>query len=64
MKAKLMHKLIHLFETKLLLTGGSFIVLNLANFNIILKIVGSIIFIAYLIRKWYLMEKTHDTNDK
>lgn len=49
----------HLIDLKMSLAGIVFLAISFSGFELSLKIIGSIFFIGYTVRRWYLMEKNH-----
>ena len=54
-----MNNVHHLIDLKMSLAGLAFLAISFSGFEISLKIIGSIFFIGYTVRRWYLMEKNH-----
>ncbi|MGH2666054.1 hypothetical protein [Flavobacterium sp.] len=52
-----MHNLFHLIDLKLSIFGALFLLINVSGMEISLKIIGSVLFIGYTARRWYLMER-------
>lgn len=64
-----MHNIFHHFiEFKLAIAGILFFIVTSGNLEIGLKIFGAVVYVGYLARRWYLMEKNknkhNDTNSK
>lgn len=49
----------HLIDLKMSLAGIVFLAISVSGVEISLKIIGSIFFIGYTVRRWYLMERNH-----
>lgn len=52
-----MNNMHHLLDLKISIAGVLFIALNFSGLDIGLRIIGSIVFIGYNIRRWHIMEK-------
>lgn len=61
-----MHNLFHLLDLKMSFAGCLFLLVSFSGLETGLKIFGSVIFIGYTVRRWYLLEKNHKegNNDK
>ena len=46
----------HFVDLKIAAAGALVMAVNLTGFDVSLKILGSLIFIGYTIRRWYIME--------
>ncbi len=57
-----MNNFYHLLDLKLSIAGVLFLAVSLSQFDVGLKILGTLIFIGYNIRRWYLMEKNINKN--
>jgi len=57
-----MNNFFHLLDLKLSIAGLVYLVVSISEFDISLKILGSILFIGFNIRRWYLMEKNNNKN--
>lgn len=53
----------NLFDLKTTIMGFIFFVFTSLNIEIALKIIGSILFIGYTIRRWWLLEKHNKNNN-
>ncbi|GAB3708545.1 hypothetical protein GCM10028861_00280 [Flavobacterium koreense] len=56
---KPMNNLFHLLDLKLSIAGLAFLAVSVSSLDVSLKILGSILFIGFNIRRWYIMEKNH-----
>lgn len=52
----------NIIDLKMSLVGLTLWVFTSLDIEILFKIIGSILFIAYTLRRWFLMEK-HNKND-
>jgi arginine exporter protein ArgO len=52
-----------LIDFKLSILGVSYLILSSLNVEFALKIIGSVFFIGYTLRRWYLMEKDNKNNN-
>tara|TARA_R110000868_G_scaffold234980_1_gene488678 strand:+ start:844 stop:1038 length:195 start_codon:yes stop_codon:yes gene_type:complete len=60
-----MHNFIHnLIDLKVSMAGLVFALITFSNLELSIKITGSIIFVGYTIRRWYLMEKKNKNKNK
>lgn len=64
-----MHNIFHHFiEFKLAIAGILFFLVTSVDAEISIKIFGAMLYVGYLARRWYLMEKnknkTNDTNSQ
>ena len=58
-----MNNFFHLLDLKLSIAGALFLAVSLSGLEIQLKIVGSVLFIGYNIRRWHLMEKKNKKDE-
>lgn len=58
-----MNNIQSLIDLKLSLIGLSFLILTSLDVEISLKIIGSLFFIGYTLRRWYLMEKQNKNDN-
>jgi hypothetical protein len=56
--------LYHLIDLKVSIAGVIFAVINFSNIDISIKIIGSILFVGYTARRWYLLEKDKNKKDE
>lgn len=53
----------NLIDLKMSAIGLSFLIFTSLDIEILLKIIGSVFFIGYTLRRWYLMEKHNKNNN-
>ena len=58
-----MNNFFKIIELKLSIAGVLFIAVTSADIAIILKLIGAFVYIGYVFRKWYLMEKHNKKSD-
>jgi hypothetical protein len=54
-----MNNIHYLLDLKMSLAGIAFLAISFSGFEVSLKIIGSVLFISYTIRRWYILEKNH-----
>jgi len=60
---KTMNNFQNLIDLKMSAIGLSFLIFTSLDIEILLKIIGSVFFIGYTLRRWYLMEKHNKNNN-
>lgn len=60
---KPMNNFHYLLDVKLSIAGLLFLAISYADLELGLKIIGSILFIGFTIRRWYLLEKRYPKNN-